>query len=77
MVLPSKGKNKSMQRAIQCIITEILNEIKTPHLLEVNGPLLRTSADLEGVEKIRQKDIEKVLLCRDLDKSNSEMVVIK
>lgn len=39
--------------------------------------LARTSADLEGVEKIRQKDIEKVLLCRDLDKSNSEMVVIK
>lgn len=39
--------------------------------------LARTSADLEGVEKIRQKDIKKVLLCRDLDKSNSEMVVIK
>ena len=29
----------------------------------------RTSADLDGEEKIRRKDIEKVLTCRDLDKS--------
>ena len=33
--------------------------------------LARTSADLDGEEKIRRKDIEKVLTCRDLDKSNS------
>ena len=39
--------------------------------------LARTSADLDGEEKIRQKDIEKVLTCRELDKSNSKMVVIK
>lgn len=31
--------------------------------------LARTSADLDGEEKIRRKDIEKVLTCRDLDKS--------
>ena len=36
--------------------------------------LARTSADLDGEEKIRQKDIEKVLTCRELDKSNSKMV---
>lgn len=29
--------------------------------------LARTSADLDGEEKIRRKDIEKVLTCRDLD----------
>lgn len=39
--------------------------------------LARTSADLDGVEKIRRKDIETVLSCRELDKSNSEMVVVK
>ena len=39
--------------------------------------LARTSADLDGEEKIRQKDIEKVLTCRELDKSNSKMVVVK
>ena len=39
--------------------------------------LARTSADLDGEEKIRQKDIEKVLICRELDKSNSKMVVVK
>lgn len=39
--------------------------------------LARTSADLDEVEKIRQEDIKKVLTCRDLDKSNSEMVVVK
>lgn len=38
--------------------------------------LARTSADLEGVNCIRKEDIEKVLLCRDLDKSNSEMMVV-
>lgn len=39
--------------------------------------LARTSADLDGEEKIRRKDIEKVLTCRDLDKSNSKMVVVR
>ena len=39
--------------------------------------LARTSADLDGEEIIRQKDIEKVLTCRELDKSNSKMVVVK
>ena len=39
--------------------------------------LARTSADLDGEEKIHQKDIEKVLTCRELDKSNSKMVVVK
>lgn len=36
--------------------------------------LARTSADLDGVEKIRKEDIEKVLSCRDLDESNSKMI---
>lgn len=47
--------------------------------------LARTSANLDGeekirqkdIEKVRQKDIEKVLTCRELDKSNSKMVVVK
>lgn len=39
--------------------------------------LARTSADLDGVEKIRKEDIEKVLSCRDLDESNSKMMVVK
>ena len=39
--------------------------------------LARTAADLAGEEKIRQKDIQLVLKCRDLDRSNSEMYVIK
>ena len=39
--------------------------------------LARTSADLEGAEKIRLIDVRKVLSCRDLDKSNSEMMVVK
>lgn len=39
--------------------------------------LARTSADLDGVEKIRLKDIKKVLSCRDLDESNSKMMVVK
>ena len=39
--------------------------------------LTRTSADLDGVEKIRKEDIEKVLSCRDLDESNSKMMVVK
>ena len=37
----------------------------------------RTSADLEGEEQVRLKDIEKILTCRELDKSNSKMVVVK
>ena len=39
--------------------------------------LARTSADLDGEEKIHQRDIEKVLTCRELDRSNSEMVVVR
>lgn len=38
--------------------------------------LARTSADLDGVENIRKKDIERVLECRDLDKGNSKMMVV-
>ena len=39
--------------------------------------LARTSADLDGVEDIRLTDVQKVLSCRDLDKSNSKMMVEK
>ena len=39
--------------------------------------LARTSADLDGAEKIRMEDVKKVILCRDLDESNSKMVVVK
>ena len=39
--------------------------------------LARTSADLDGVENIRRSDVEKVLQCRDLDESNSKMMVVK
>lgn len=39
--------------------------------------LARTSADLEGEERIRLIDVQKVLSCRDLDKSNSKMMVVK
>ena len=39
--------------------------------------LARTSADIDKEEKIRLQDIRKVLDCRDLDKSNSKMVVVK
>ena len=39
--------------------------------------LARTSADLDGVEMIRLMDVQKVLTCRDLDKSNSKMMVVK
>lgn len=39
--------------------------------------LARTSADLVGAEKIRMEDVKKVLSCRDLDESNSKMVVVK
>lgn len=38
--------------------------------------LARTSADLDGAENIRKEDILKVLDCRDLDKSNSKMMVV-
>lgn len=38
--------------------------------------LARTSADLDGEERIRQLDIERVLSCGDLDKSNSKMLVV-
>lgn len=39
--------------------------------------LARTCADLEGEKDIRFQDVEKVLECRDLDKSNSKMLVVK
>ena len=39
--------------------------------------LARTSADVDGVEMIRLMDVQKVLTCRDLDKSNSKMMVVK
>ena len=38
--------------------------------------LARTSADLDGAQDIRKEDILKVLDCRDLDKSNSKMMVV-
>lgn len=38
--------------------------------------LARTSADLRGAERLSKEDIIGVLGCRDLDKSNSKMVVI-
>lgn len=38
--------------------------------------LARTSADLDGAKEIRRDNIIKVLECRDLDKSNSKMIVI-
>lgn len=39
--------------------------------------LARTSADLDGAEKIQMEDVKKVLSCRDLDESNSKMVAVK
>ena len=39
--------------------------------------LARTSADLDGAEKIRKADIIKVLSCRDLDVSSRKMYAIK
>ena len=32
---------------------------------------------LDGTEKIQMEDVKKVLSCRDLDESNSKMVVVK
>lgn len=39
--------------------------------------LARTSADLDSAENIRLQDIKRILNYRDLDKSNSEMLVVK
>ena len=39
--------------------------------------MARTAADLEGAKDIRLKDIQLILRCRDLDRSNNEMYVIK
>ena len=39
--------------------------------------LARTSADLDGVDKVRLEDIKRVISCRDLDESNSKMMVVK
>ena len=38
--------------------------------------LARTSADIDGAENIRFEDIERVLTCRDLDRSSSQMYAI-
>ncbi len=38
--------------------------------------LARTSADLDGAENIRREDITRVLSCRDLDVSSSQMYAI-
>lgn len=38
--------------------------------------LARTSADIDGAENIRLEDIERVLTCRDLDRSSSQMYAI-
>lgn len=39
--------------------------------------LARTSADLDESENIRMKDVQAVVSCRDLDQSNSKMMVVK
>ncbi len=39
--------------------------------------LARTSADLDGADMIRLEDISRVISCRDLDESNSRMMVVK
>ena len=39
--------------------------------------LARTSADLDASENIRLEDVQAVLSCRDLDQSNSKMMVVK
>ena len=39
--------------------------------------LARTAADLDGAENIRKEDIVRVLGCRDLDVSSSQMYTIK
>ncbi len=39
--------------------------------------LARTSADLDESENVRTEDVRRALSCRDLDRSNSEMLVIK
>ena len=39
--------------------------------------MARTAADLDGAENIRKEDIIFVLSCRDLDKSNNDMYIIK
>ena len=39
--------------------------------------LARTSADLAESEEIRLEDVQMVLSCRDLDLSNSKMMVVK
>ena len=39
--------------------------------------LARTAADLDGAKNIRREDIVKVLGCRDLDVSSSQMYTIK
>lgn len=39
--------------------------------------LARTAADLDGAENIRQEDVTRVLSCRDLDVSSSQMYTIK
>ncbi len=38
--------------------------------------LARTSADLDESEEVRTEDVQRALSCRDLDRSNSEMLVV-
>ena len=38
--------------------------------------LARTSADLADAEKIRLDDVKRILNYRDLDRSNSKMLVV-
>ena len=44
---------------------------------KIYDEMVRLCADLDGVEDIRLTDVQKVLSCRDLDKSNSKMMVVK
>lgn len=39
--------------------------------------LARTSADLDQSDEVRTEDVRRALSCRDLDRSNSEMLVVK
>ena len=39
--------------------------------------LARTSADLNNSKDIRLQDVKNILSCRDLDRSNSKMLVVK
>ena len=57
--------------------TDYTRTLQTEELLDPYELCCSFLKDLDEEEKIRQKDIEKVLTCRELDKSNSKMVVVK